>query len=270
MDDLVAYVRRVVDICYSRLRAWLSTASPGTIQVTGVIGLALVIILFQVRGRNNRPDDGRRRTEAQRRAADASRQQPQQQQPQHPTASGSSGSAWHAAAAAPQAPAPAADTPQARAVLSQLEGIRRVTISLPGILLRESQPHQLQDGATVVPAAASLVKDVAKAGCDVFLLAHVPDDVAQAAVTGAVEAAGLLGPQRGQIRPQRLLFCATLEGKVSMVRQLEPELHLDAHASTIEDLKRFMPQLVHVSPSGPTIKAPNVGHAPSLAAFFGL
>ena len=31
----------------------------------------------------------------------------------------------------------------------------------------------------------------------------------------------------------RLLFCSTLEGKVSIVRQLEPELHIDGDPSTV-------------------------------------
>ena len=31
----------------------------------------------------------------------------------------------------------------------------------------------------------------------------------------------------------RLLFCSTLEGKVSIVRQLEPELHIDGDSGTV-------------------------------------
>lgn len=34
-------------------------------------------------------------------------------------------------------------------------------------------------------------------------------------------------------RPARLLFCGTLLGKVSIVRQLEPELHIDGHPQTV-------------------------------------
>lgn len=66
-----------------------------------------------------------------------------------------------------------------------------------------------------------------------YVLAHVVDDVGVATVRGALESAGLLGTGVGQLKPHKLLFCSTLEGKVSMVRQLEPELHIDGHPSTV-------------------------------------
>lgn len=34
-------------------------------------------------------------------------------------------------------------------------------------------------------------------------------------------------------RGRRALFCGTLAGKVSLVRQLEPELHIDGHPQTV-------------------------------------
>ena len=37
----------------------------------------------------------------------------------------------------------------------------------------------------------------------------------------------------GQVPAHRVLFCSTLEGKVSIVRQLEPELHIDGHHQTV-------------------------------------
>lgn len=100
---------------------------------------------------------------------------------------------------------------------------------------------------------------------------QVQDDVGQAVVTGALEAAGLVGSQPGQLKPHRLLFCSTLDGKVSIVRQLEPDLHIDGSAKTIEDLKRFMPQLLHVVQTGSVAAAqgsPNVASSSSLQAFF--
>ncbi len=67
----------------------------------------------------------------------------------------------------------------------------------------------------------------------VYVLAHVVDDVGEATVRGALEAGGLVGPGSGQIPGQRVLFCSTLEGKVSVVRQLEPDLHIDGHPHTV-------------------------------------
>lgn len=102
---------------------------------------------------------------------------------------------------------------------------------------------------------------------DLYVLAHVPDDIGQAVVTGAMEAAGLVG--HGKLPAHRLLFCSTPEGKVSIVRQIEPDLHIDGHVSTVEELRRFMPQLLLVGAGGsPVVDGPNIGQAPSLSAFF--
>ena len=51
-----------------------------------------------------------------------------------------------------------------------------------------------------------------------------------------------------QIPPQRLLFCETKEGKGSLVRALEVDLHIDSDVDSIEYLQRFVPRLVHVAP----------------------
>ena len=63
--------------------------------------------------------------------------------------------------------------------------------------------------------------------------AQVAGDTGEATCRGALEAAGLVGSDKGQIPPQRLLFCSTLDGKASIVRQIEPSLHIDANAKTV-------------------------------------
>lgn len=55
----------------------------------------------------------------------------------------------------------------------------------------------------------------------------------EATCRGALESARLIGSGKGQIPPQRCLFCSTLPGKASIVRQLEPQLHIDAHLQTV-------------------------------------
>lgn len=62
----------------------------------------------------------------------------------------------------------------------------------------------------------------------------------------ALEFSGLMGPDQGQIPSQRFLFCETLVGKMSLVRQIEPEVHIDGDSSTIEQLQRFIPRLIAV------------------------
>lgn len=90
----------------------------------------------------------------------------------------------------------------------------------------------LQDSASVQQAAVPTLHELVR-NANVFLITHVIDDVGEATVRGALEDVGLVGTSEGQIKPHRLLFCSTLEGKVSIVRQLEPELHIDGHPSTV-------------------------------------
>lgn len=90
----------------------------------------------------------------------------------------------------------------------------------------------LQDSASVQQAAVPIMHELVK-NANVFLVTHVIDDVGEATVRGALEDVGLVGTSEGQIKPHRLVFCSTLEGKVSIVRQLEPELHIDGHPSTV-------------------------------------
>jgi len=142
-----------------------------------------------------------------------------------------------------------------------------------GVLLQQRDPAELSaDGAALLPAAAELLAELARAA-DVYLITQVADDVGQAAVTGALEAAGLLGGGPGQVPPQRSLFCSTLDGKTAVVRQLEPDLHVDASATTVGALRRFLPQILHVRPAGrpaaPAAPTGSVACAPSLAEFFG-
>lgn len=66
----------------------------------------------------------------------------------------------------------------------------------------------------------------------------------------------------------RLLFCSTLEGKVAIVRQLEPDLHVESAASTVDALQRFTPQLLHVQQLGS--RAAAAGHNVSTAGSFAL
>ena len=90
----------------------------------------------------------------------------------------------------------------------------------------------LQDSASVQQAAVPIMHELLK-NANVFLVTHVMDDVGEATVRGALEDVGLVGTSEGQIKPHRLVFCSTLEGKVSIVRQLEPDLHIDGHPSTV-------------------------------------
>ena len=70
---------------------------------------------------------------------------------------------------------------------------------------------------------------------------------------------------------RRLLFCSTLEGKVAIVRQLEPDLHVDSATHTVDALQRFTSQLLHVRRPGcqAPAAAPNVSSAASFGQAVG-
>lgn len=273
---MAALIKQLLQLVYDKVVQLLQAAPPGVLQISGVVGLALLVLGFY-QGRDNNPNRGVAGARL-REPGGAAGQPGGAAAPGPPAAEARRGppaaspSAGHKAQP-PKAPAPqTSNTPQGRAVAATLSGLKRVTVSLPGVVLAERSTVELQEAATVLPGAAELVKEVSRI-CDVFLIAHVEDDVGEAVVTGALEAEGLLGPGAGQVRPHRLLFCGTLDGKVSIVRQLEPELHIDGHAVTVEDLKRFMPQLLLVQQEGLSAgrpSAPNIGTAVSLPAYFGL
>lgn len=82
------------------------------------------------------------------------------------------------------------------------------------------------------------MREAERAARDLYLLCHVSDDIGEALVRGALEHAGVTGAAPGQVPPHRLLFCCTLAGKVSMVRQLDPDLHIDAHPQTVRPARR--------------------------------
>lgn len=105
---------------------------------------------------------------------------------------------------------------------------------------QESNAAALEEGASLASArAAEALRALLDRGLDVYLLAHVASDVGEAVVRGALEAEGLLGAGPGQVSPHRLLLCGTQIGKVSVVRQLEPELHIDADAETVRGVTQM-------------------------------
>ncbi|KAG6508951.1 hypothetical protein ZIOFF_034333 [Zingiber officinale] len=66
-----------------------------------------------------------------------------------------------------------------------------------------------------------------------------------------------------------VLFCSTENGRISFVRQLEPDWHIDASTEIVHQLTRFIKYLLHVTPDGPQQTAPNVFISTSLEQFFG-
>lgn len=267
MDAILRELRGAISALWTKITSALLSASGPALPITGVLGLAAIVVwYYHLRGTHRRRQI-RPHSNGAAAAAITGQEATVQQTPQ---AHGTQLPREQQSSSVAGSGGPAISS-LAQVVRVQLAGARKVTLSSTGVLFHEWQPSLLQEAATLRTEATDLLKEVASCA-DIYIITHVLDDVGQAVVTGALEAAGLLGHGVGEIRPHKLLFCNTVEGKVSIVRQLEPDLHVDGHSSTIEDLKRFIPQLLHIHQSGTSpagIGSPNVGSSESLAKFFG-
>ena len=110
-----------------------------------------------------------------------------------------------------------------------LKNVGRITISVESIIIHAKTPEEILEGVTTVEKGVGHVKDMLEQSKEVFLLCHVESDLGEAVVLAALEHAGLLGEQQQQQIPvHRVLFSNQKMSKVSIVRQLDPHLHLEA------------------------------------------
>uniref|UniRef100_A0A7S0N215 Peroxisome biogenesis protein 22 n=1 Tax=Pyramimonas obovata TaxID=1411642 RepID=A0A7S0N215_9CHLO len=157
-------------------------------------------------------------------------------------------------------------------VQARLQGVQRVTCSLLGVLFEEKTPSDLSSRATVIPGAASTLKELAKI-CDVYMVTHCADDEGQQNVERALAELELLGttnskPGTGLIASHKSLFCSTREGKTAIVRQLEPDLHIDGCQEVGLKLAQFMPRIALIQPAAARAASPsNVAAFPALEDF---
>lgn len=154
----------------------------------------------------------------------------------------------------------------AQIVKKQLNGCRKMTCQLLGVILEETTPDALQSHAVVRPGVVDVLLKLAQA-CDLYLLTRVLDDESEGNVLAALEAVGLFSI--GGLNRNKVLFCSTEAGRTSFVRQLEPEWHVDTSLETISQLARFIQSELHVTPTGSSCEAHNVVASESLESYFG-
>ncbi|GMH12052.1 hypothetical protein Nepgr_013893 [Nepenthes gracilis] len=144
---------------------------------------------------------------------------------------------------------------------------RKVTCRLVGVILEESSPEDLQKQATVRSSVLEVLLEITKY-CDLYLMERILDDESEKRVLLALEDAGIF--TSGGLIKDKVLFCSTENGRMSFVRQLEPDWHIDTNPEIISQLARFIKYQLHVSPSRPPeTNAASVFTAPSLEEFFG-
>lgn len=92
------------------------------------------------------------------------------------------------------------------------KGSHSISISVLGIIIEETSPELLADGASVMQDGITVIQETLlgqRSGAggrnkmdsiDAYLICHVVDDVGQAVVRGALEHAGLVGYETNQVR----------------------------------------------------------------------
>ncbi|GAB4859469.1 peroxisome assembly protein 22 [Ancistrocladus abbreviatus] len=143
---------------------------------------------------------------------------------------------------------------------------RKVTCRLVGVILEETSPEELQKQATVRSSVLEVLLEITKY-CDLYLMERVVDDESEKRVLLALGDAGIF--TSGGLIKDKVLFCSTENGRMSFVRQLEPDWHIDTNPEIISQLARFIKYQLHISPSRPERTAANVFSASSLEQFFG-
>ncbi|XP_008778899.1 peroxisome biogenesis protein 22-like isoform X1 [Phoenix dactylifera] len=143
---------------------------------------------------------------------------------------------------------------------------RRVTCQLLGVILEETAPEELQKHATVRSSVLEVLLEITKF-CDVYLMERILDDESGEKVLSALNDAGVF-TANGLVR-DKVLFCSTENGRISFVRQLEPDWHIDSNPEIIHQLARFIKYQLHVTPNRPERTASNVFSSESLEQFFG-
>ncbi|KAK1296431.1 Peroxisome biogenesis protein 22 [Acorus calamus] len=113
-----------------------------------------------------------------------------------------------------------------RMVWKKLNGGRRVTCQLLGIILVEKSPEELQKHATVRLSVVDILLEICRT-CDLYLMERILDDESEERVLLALENAGLF--TSGGLMKDKVLFCSTENGRASFVRQIEPDWHIDTN-----------------------------------------
>eukprot|EP00213_Chloropicon_mariensis_P005077 CAMPEP_0197471166 /NCGR_PEP_ID=MMETSP1309-20131121/2055_1 /TAXON_ID=464262 /ORGANISM="Genus nov. species nov., Strain RCC998" /LENGTH=280 /DNA_ID=CAMNT_0043008669 /DNA_START=58 /DNA_END=897 /DNA_ORIENTATION=+ len=131
--------------------------------------------------------------------------------------------------------------------------VKRVTIATAGVIFKERESDELRKSATLVPNAKSLVESLSLFS-DVYLVNHVLDDASAKRVMSALTAGGLCGgggreENAAPVKSHKVLFCEKHVSKVSIARQIEPDVHVDAEKATVKELQRFLPKVLFIDSS---------------------
>ncbi|XP_043716613.1 peroxisome biogenesis protein 22-like isoform X2 [Telopea speciosissima] len=75
-------------------------------------------------------------------------------------------------------------------VRKKLDGSRKMSCQLLGVILEERSPEELKEHATVMPSVVEVLLEISK-HCDIYLMDRILDDESEERVLSALENAGL-------------------------------------------------------------------------------
>ncbi|PKA65170.1 Peroxisome biogenesis protein 22 [Apostasia shenzhenica] len=150
-------------------------------------------------------------------------------------------------------------------VKNRLGGCRKMTCQLLGVILVEKNSEELQKHANVRPSVVEVLHEIAKY-CDIYLMDRILDDECEERVLEALESAGLF--HSSGLSRDKVLFCGTESGRISFVRQLEPDWHVDSNLDIISQLARFVRCQLFISSDDMGQIAPNVFTSTTLEHYF--
>ncbi|XP_039131080.1 LOW QUALITY PROTEIN: peroxisome biogenesis protein 22-like [Dioscorea cayenensis subsp. rotundata] len=144
---------------------------------------------------------------------------------------------------------------------------RKVTCRLLGVILVETTPEELQKHATVRPSVLEVLLELAEY-CDLYLMERILDDESGERIMSSLNDAKIF--KSGGLISDKVLFCSTENGRISFVRQIEPDWHIDTNSEIISQLARFIKYQLHISPSRSERIASNVFSSINLEQFIGV
>ncbi|KAJ0966093.1 hypothetical protein J5N97_027231 [Dioscorea zingiberensis] len=144
---------------------------------------------------------------------------------------------------------------------------RKVTCRLLGVILVETSPEELQKHATVRPSVLEVLLEMAEY-CDLYLMERILDDESEERIMSSLADARIF--KSGYLVSDKVLFCSAENGRISFVRQIEPDWHIDTNSEIVSQLARFIKYQLHISPTWSERTASNVFSSTSLEQFIGV
>ena len=148
-----------------------------------------------------------------------------------------------------------------------MRGVRKITVGMESgvdgmqsmAFVKEEGKLRLKDGV------AGVLGKLGRVG-DVFVVVKVASDEEEEDVLACLDCEKVFG--KG-VSKDRVVFCETISGRVSIARQIESHLHVDSNVEVIAGLQRFIKYVRLIGEgdfAGPA-KGSNIAKFDSYAAF---